>query len=119
MKAVDTLPQAIISAQRKSIDGIDFICQDAIEYLEKIEDQSVSVIVANHILQHISPSTRIQEFFKQVKRTMNNGGLFFAAYFVGPADTHPVYVQKYAFYQTPVIYQTGFFPVIVSKLLIK
>lgn len=95
--AVDNIPQAIISAQSKSADDIDYICMDALKFLEQLAPNSISVILANHILQHLSPSNVVQGFFEEVHRTLKNGGLFLGAYFIGPADIHPAYVQKFAY----------------------
>ncbi|MEM1368704.1 MAG: class I SAM-dependent methyltransferase [Cyanobacteria bacterium P01_H01_bin.15] len=48
---------------------------DAIQYLNNLPDHSLEIITAFHIIEHL-PIGFIYEFFREIKRVLNDGGLF-------------------------------------------
>lgn len=62
------------SAQQK---GLDVQLGDASEFLKQIPDQSIAVLSAFHVLEHL-PFDKIIEFFQQSKRVLIPGGVLIA-----------------------------------------
>lgn len=62
------------SAQQK---GLDVQMGDGSHFLKQIPDQSVAVLSAFHVLEHL-PFDKIIEFFQQSKRVLIPGGLLIA-----------------------------------------
>lgn len=57
--------------------GLDVELGDGSEYLRRIPDQSVAVLSAFHVLEHL-PFDKIVDFFQQSKRVLIPGGLLIA-----------------------------------------
>lgn len=73
-KGVDVDQGMLNSAQQK---GLDVQLGDGSDFLKQIPDQSVAVLSAFHVLEHL-PFDKIIEFFQQSKRVLIPGGVLIA-----------------------------------------
>lgn len=73
-QGVDIDNGMLASAQQK---GLNVQLGDGSEYLRKIPDQSVSVLSAFHVLEHLT-FDKIVEFFQESRRVLIPGGLLIA-----------------------------------------
>lgn len=73
-QGVDVDQGMLKSAQQK---GLDVRLGDGSDYLRQLPDQSVSVLTAFHVLEHL-PFDKIVDFFLQSKRILVPGGLLIA-----------------------------------------
>ncbi len=69
------IDQGMLDAAQKK--GLDVHLGDACEYLKRIPDNSLAVLSAFHVLEHL-PFEMVLEFFRQGKRVLIPGGLIIA-----------------------------------------
>lgn len=76
---VDTDDVALEQARKRvnKLNPDNFLCMDALEYLQQCEDSSVDFIMMMNVIEHI-PKSAIIEIMREVKRVLKNSGAFLA-----------------------------------------
>jgi O-antigen chain-terminating methyltransferase len=69
-EGVDVSPKAVERSQRK---GLRVTCADGVEYLAGIDDNSVGVITAFHVVEHLTFND-LQTFLRVAHRKLSSGG---------------------------------------------
>lgn len=74
IKAIDITPDFCEMVHSNHPD-IEVICTDMVDYVKQTKDASIGAYIANYSIIHI-PDEEVDEFLKNIYRTLANKGLF-------------------------------------------